>query len=193
MFENSAHHETAPLRTNGLDVGCGDPPDGSTVTATTEPAPTGLETFTIEVPGRPEKRPAGAALPARVPQASEVLLELPLVALVERVERVRRDEGVRVFRHQKKYGARSSAPSAYQAPKARLNAASAGASRLKEARIGAEASARPKPVESSAIDSAVQMAKMASAARASRWPWIDASSRMPTPALPPVPWTRPIP
>src|SRR5439155_22990890 len=72
--------------------------------------------------------------------AGEMGLEVPLLAFVERVERVRRDEGMRVSRHHKKYGARSSAPRAYQAPNARLSSASAGARRSNEPRSGADAS-----------------------------------------------------
>ncbi len=52
---------------------------------------------------------------------------------------------------------------------------------------------RRSPVESTAIEIAVQPAKSASATSASTWLWIAASSSTPTPPLPPIPWTRPIP
>jgi hypothetical protein len=51
----------------------------------------------------------------------------------------------------------------------------------------------PKPVVTIVIETAVKSARTMSAAHATDVEGIAASTSTPTPALPPVPWTRPIP
>jgi hypothetical protein len=66
------------------------------------------------------------------------------------------------------------------------------ARRWNERRARALERVTPKPVERSAIDTAVKSANSPSAATASGRLWIPARSRTPTPALPPVPCRSPI-
>src|SRR5439155_9618225 len=119
----------------------------------------------------------------------EVPLEFQHLAGIERVQGEARD----LLVHHKKYGARRRAPSAYQTPKRRLNAPSAGAIRENERRAGSLESVSPRPVDSTAIEIAVKKAKRPSARTATRRSWMAASSSTPTPALPPIPCTSPIP
>ena len=94
----------------------------------------------------------------------------------------------------RKYGASSSAPSAYQTPNSEAGGAERGRDPVeRRARAAALESVSPKPVESSAIETAVNRAKSASATTATPRSWIAASRRTPTPALPPIPCTSPIP
>ncbi len=70
---------------------------------------------------------------------------------------------------------------------------SAGATAMKRRVTAPRESAYPKVVEASDIDTAVNAANSARAATPSTWSGIAASSRMPTPAEPPMPWIRPMP
>ena len=54
-------------------------------------------------------------------------------------------------------------------------------------------SVRPKPVVTSVIETAVKRARTTSAVQAIAVDGIAARMSTQTPALPPVPWTRPIP
>ena len=73
---------------------------------------------------------------------------------------------------------------AYQRPKARLNAPSAGATLPNTARTGADTSTEPNPLERRLIETAVKTARSTSERTASPFDWTDASRRTATPALP---------
>src|SRR5204862_6592110 len=92
-----------------------------------------------------------------------------------------------MLRSQNTYGTSVSAPSAYHVPKQTPKTPNAGTSRAMRARSSGRASRRPKLVDRIAIDSAVHDAKSTSATSATTWSWIAASSRTPTPPLPPTP------
>ncbi len=80
---------------------------------------------------------------------------------------------------------------AYQIPNARLAKPKSGATRANAPCILGRVSVQPNPLETSDIETAVQIAKRPSATSATAWSAIDASSRTPTPALPPAPCARP--
>ena len=75
----------------------------------------------------------------------------------------------------------------------RLATPSAGARVPSDARSGREPRAAPNPVERMAIETAVNTASSTSASTLCACDSIEATRRMPTPALPPIPWTSPIP
>ena len=91
------------------------------------------------------------------------------------------------------YGARLQAAAAYQTPKSRLAAPSAGIVTVDAAANGREESARPNPAVTTAIETAVKAASRRSDATATVSDGIAARSRIPTPALPPIPCTSPMP
>ena len=127
-----------------------------------------------EARASPRARPAGRTSTAfRVSSAS------PWAPIVRRLERVARERP-----------GRGRVPDAEgQARDARAPArCRSNARRTRRAR-----SVSPKPVVSEVIETAVKKAKIASAATATARESIVATSSTPTPALPPRPWTRPMP
>jgi len=75
----------------------------------------------------------------------------------------------------------------------RLRTPRAGATVLNDLRTGAAIRVAPSAAVSVVIETAVKTARITSETTARLWESIEASSRMLTPALPPMPWTRPMP
>ena len=144
---------------------------------------------------RGPRRPPGArrAAPSSARSRRGAARRLALV-VVERVERVGRDELVGVGAHQ--VGLRDSRAARSGRP-ARTRRRRRGwhAQRRREPadRAARRASVRPKPVESSAIETAVKSARRPRPRPRAPARRSCATRRMPTPALPPIPCTRPIP
>ena len=99
----------------------------------------------------------------------------------------------RRLRHANGEGRRWKAAKPYQTPKPKLMVPSVGARPSKAVLTGRETRPRPNAVVSAVIDTAVKMASIASATTARGVESIDARRRTPTPALPPMPCTRPMP
>src|SRR5712691_6672333 len=91
------------------------------------------------------------------------------------------------------YGASAHAAAAYQRPNSRLATPIAGTADATAEATGRADRVQPKPEVRRVIDTAVNSARTRSAATAAVSDGIAARRRTPTPALPPMPCTSPIP
>src|SRR5919106_5862034 len=94
--------------------------------------------------------------------------------------------------NQNGYGASAHAAAPYQTAKARLATPKPGATASSDDRSGRLPNAAPKPVDRTVIDTPLTIATKAREITPSACDSIDATSRIPTPALPPIPCTSPI-